>query len=200
MTAYKVTGSSPVAMTLRAPKSAVSDTRKLTATRIEVSDNTNVEVGVILGGEIRFRNALISGNTTAVSLFVQEFDSNYGKRMEVENATIVGSWYGVFWWNAFTNLSVKNTIIANHSKGALTGSTTSAWLSYSNVYGNVGGDSTAAAGGSNNSTTNPLFTNATTGDFTLASGSPAIHAGDALILNKDGTRSDMGAYGGPGAW
>lgn len=44
---------------------------------------------------------------------------------------------------------------------------------------------------------NPLFVS-TTGmwDHHLAAGSPAINAGDPTILDEDGSRSDMGAYGG----
>jgi hypothetical protein len=34
----------------------------------------------------------------------------------------------------------------------------------------------------------------------LGAGSPAIDAGDALLLDADGTRSDIGAFGGENAW
>jgi hypothetical protein len=37
-------------------------------------------------------------------------------------------------------------------------------------------------------------------DLRLDSGSAAIDAGDPAILDADGSTSDMGAYGGPGAW
>ena len=38
-------------------------------------------------------------------------------------------------------------------------------------------------------------------DFTLQSSSSLINAGDASITDPDGTRSDIGAYGGSyGAW
>jgi hypothetical protein len=41
----------------------------------------------------------------------------------------------------------------------------------------------------------PLFTP----EYTLGSGSPCIDAGDPNILDPNGSRSDMGAFGGPGA-
>ena len=39
----------------------------------------------------------------------------------------------------------------------------------------------------------PLFTDAANGDFSLQAASPCIDAGDASILDPDGSRSDMGA-------
>ncbi len=50
--------------------------------------------------------------------------------------------------------------------------------------------------GTGNLSLNPLFLNAATGDFHLQANSPAINAGHPMILDSDGTRSDMGAYGG----
>ncbi|MFO1462897.1 MAG: right-handed parallel beta-helix repeat-containing protein [bacterium] len=51
----------------------------------------------------------------------------------------------------------------------------------------------------NNFSANPLFNNPNGGDFTLQVGSPAIQAGDPnpAFNNPDGTRNDIGAYGGP---
>jgi len=44
----------------------------------------------------------------------------------------------------------------------------------------------------------PLFLNDST--FQVQPESPTIHAGDSLIINLDGTISDIGLYGGPHAW
>ncbi len=38
------------------------------------------------------------------------------------------------------------------------------------------------------------------GDFHMGADSPARHAGDSLIYNRDGSRSHIGLYGGPQAW
>jgi hypothetical protein len=52
------------------------------------------------------------------------------------------------------------------------------------VYGNVYAD--------------PMFVDYDNGDLRLQKGSPCIDAGAPWILDKDGTRSDIGAFGGPG--
>jgi hypothetical protein len=50
--------------------------------------------------------------------------------------------------------------------------------------------------GTGNLSSDPLFVNPAAGDFHLQANSPAKHSGDPTILNIDGSRSDMGAYGG----
>jgi hypothetical protein len=66
--------------------------------------------------------------------------------------------------------------------------TSSATITYSIVQGGFTG--------TGNSSSDPLFVNAGSGDFHLQAASPAVNAGDPLIFDTDGTRSDMGAYGG----
>jgi hypothetical protein len=50
--------------------------------------------------------------------------------------------------------------------------------------------------GTGNLSSDPLFVNVAAGDFHLQANSPAKHSGNPTILNADGSRSDMGAYGG----
>jgi hypothetical protein len=54
----------------------------------------------------------------------------------------------------------------------------------------------AGYAGTGDLSSDPLFVDAAGGDLHLQTNSPAIHAGDPAILNADGSRSDMGAYGG----
>jgi hypothetical protein len=61
-------------------------------------------------------------------------------------------------------------------------------VTYSDIQGGYGG--------TGNLNSDPLFVNAATGNFQLQTNSPAKHSGDPTILNADGSRSDMGAYGG----
>ena len=76
---------------------------------------------------------------------------------------------------------------------------------YCNVSGNVGGPEITGfdiADHEGNVAVDPGYTDVTgiladTWDLTLSSDSPLINAGDPAVLDADGTRSDIGAYGGP---
>ncbi len=68
-------------------------------------------------------------------------------------------------------------------------------LSYNDLWNNQTNYSNLSPGGGDISS-NPLFV--ASGDFHLQSGSSCIDAGDPFILDGDGTRADMGAYGGTG--
>ena len=73
-----------------------------------------------------------------------------------------------------------------------------------NSWGNDGSNYGWMIDGSDNLEVNPQFTDAQAGDFTLDPGfSPCIDAGSPLsgYNDPDGSRNDMGAYGGPfGSW
>jgi len=105
-----------------------------------------------------------------------------------------------------STVTVNNTIISNSSGGAALyvedtedgpGSLT---VRYSDLYGN----SSVASGlddprGSNGNIDEDPDFDSSAGDFSLRSSSPCIDAGDPAITDTDGSRSDMGAHGGPGA-
>jgi hypothetical protein len=83
----------------------------------------------------------------------------------------------IFWGNSgYTNQQVYSS----------TGNTLP--VNYSIVQGGYSG--------TGNLSSNPLFVNPAAGDFFLQTNSPAKNSGDPTILNADGSRSDMGAYGG----
>ncbi len=63
--------------------------------------------------------------------------------------------------------------------------------------GTVFDDMSSPIGANGNVIGDPLFVDALAGDFHLSGGSPAIDAGDPAVLDLDGSRSDMGLYGGP---
>jgi|GEM_PF-3626332 len=96
-------------------------------------------------------------------------------------------------------LAVRNSILFQNGAQAVTiasGATAPAW-SYNDI--NPALSAADPAGTSGNIGGDPLFVSATTGNFHLSPGSPAINAGDPAVLDLDTTRSDMGSTGGPDA-
>jgi predicted outer membrane repeat protein len=68
---------------------------------------------------------------------------------------------------------------------------------YNNFFGNGAGDYLGISSSGGDTHADPLYADAAQGDFHLALDSPALDAGDPAILDADGGRSDIGAYGGP---
>lgn len=54
-------------------------------------------------------------------------------------------------------------------------------------------------GSNGNLSTDPSFMGPNSGDFRLAPGSACIDAGDPAVTDPDGSRADLGVYGGPNA-
>jgi hypothetical protein len=52
--------------------------------------------------------------------------------------------------------------------------------------------------GPGNVSVDPMFVDPVAGDFHLRPGSPLIDAGDPAMTDANGSRADMGAYGGTG--
>lgn len=74
-------------------------------------------------------------------------------------------------------------------------------FSHNIVWGNEAGeyeDIWDQSGLNGNISVDPLFVG--DGDYHLQPDSPALHAGDTLTYNPDGTISHIGIYGGPQAW
>ena len=116
------------------------------------------------------------------------------------NSSSIGG--GIYCWNS--NLSLVNCILWNNNpEGIHTYIGGSATVSFSDIQNGWTGQG--------NINSNPLFVYAIDpsqaptdeGDFHLQSDSPCINAGnsDPQYNDPDGTRNDMGAYGGPcGDW
>ena len=72
--------------------------------------------------------------------------------------------------------------------------------SYNNFHGNAaGGDYHGFASTTGDTHADPLYADAAAGDLRLLLDSPALDAGDPAVVDPDGGRSDIGAYGGPEA-
>jgi len=97
------------------------------------------------------------------------------------------------------NIVVNNT--ADRSTGGIYCASPSSLLAYNDVYGNAGGDYFGCSPGPGSISADPMFVNPAGGDYRLQLGSSCIDAGDPdpNYHDLDGTRNDLGIYGGPDA-
>ena len=100
-----------------------------------------------------------------------------------------------------TAITVVNAVISdNTGAGIYQDSDGTITVSYSDVDGNTrdyDGSISDQTNSNGNVSEDPRFSDPGAGDFTLDVGSPCINAGDPGIDDADGSRSDMGAHGGP---
>lgn len=105
---------------------------------------------------------------------------------------------GAFLWSNQTGLSVENSIIeANTGTGVdLDGEIEEPIWRYNDMRPLAFDDMSDPTGTRGNISANPLFVAPGAGDFRLQAGSPARNAGDPALTDGDGSRADMGRYGG----
>jgi hypothetical protein len=153
--------------------------------------------------------AAVQISNSQVAFFNNVIANSDGNGLQLDNGTVAQTENNIFYKNGSGGVGF-----------GLLDSTPSAstLVAYNLFFGNVqndisvGGNSVTAAQAnalsgsdqfSNNLTGDPLFVNPVNptvgGDFHLNAGSPAIGAGDpaATFNNLNGTRNDMGVYGGP---
>jgi hypothetical protein len=129
------------------------------------------------------------------------FDVAFGT-LTVRNATVVGSRSGTLDVED-GSIAINNTIFADGAGpfaqlGA--GGSISIRNSLFSDHRGGWGEITRPTGSNGNITGDPAFVDAAGGDYSLGPTSDAIDAGDPMIDDADGTRSDIGKTGGPFGW
>jgi parallel beta-helix repeat protein len=133
-------------------------------------------------------------------------DSSY---MEVVNNVIYhnGNCGFAVWEKAVRGILKNNIIVLNGWKREWVCPGVGVWMNtplenfpilYNNVWGNVAGNYRGVddlTGVKGNISEDPLFNE----NFELKENSPCIDKGDPALIDVDGSRSDMGIYGGPQA-
>lgn len=145
-----------------------------------------------------------NGTTTGGGLYLEEISGTIANVVVFDNISKSGAGAGMTLVD-LAGLTVYNTIVSGNDRGVgvlVSGTGPVSWT-YNDVYDNVthfsGMDDPTGTDG--NLAVNPRFTSASTGDFTLKTTSALIDAGAPTVLDADGTRSDMGGFGGPyGSW
>jgi hypothetical protein len=100
-------------------------------------------------------------------------------------------------------VDIENNSATSNNYAFTAGSFAGGTYAYNDAFASIVGDwATCDASGCTNVSPPPTNISADPlycPDFTLQPGSPSTHAGNPATLNPDGTRSDIGAYGGPQA-
>jgi predicted outer membrane repeat protein len=105
---------------------------------------------------------------------------------------------GGFLWSNATGLSIENSIIEGNigSSVDLDGGVAPPTWRWNDTRPRSFDDMIDPTGADGNISANPIFVDPAAGNFRLGAGSPARNAGDPSLTDANGTRADMGRYGG----
>ena len=130
--------------------------------------------------------------------------ATYGT-MKVRNAVVLG---GITLTTTYTDTAIEGSVLMD-ARCAIS-SDSAKFTVRNNIFWNNAAAACALTpdpiGQNDNVDADPEFTDAADGDYTLQAGSPGINAGpdDDAYDDPDGSRNDIGAYGGPlsmgGGW
>ncbi|MFN7143605.1 MAG: hypothetical protein ACK4YP_07520, partial [Myxococcota bacterium] len=165
---------------------------------------------VVSGGStVELTNAILAGNwaTDGGAAWLDGGSSMWWNVTAVGNEGVNGAGVAITDSGAFSFYS--STIVESTGGAGVYGDETASFAAeYSNVYGSTGGDFSGVSdptGTSGNLMVAASFTrwtddNTDNDDLSLAGSSLLIDAGNpsAAYNDTDGTRNDIGAYGGPG--
>ena len=164
----------------------------------------NVAGGSLSGLTIEDGIHSISSSLTLTNSVIAGFDGTaiWGtySDFQVYNNVLYGNAQDAIFLHDSSTAIIKNNIIVNNTGYGIIGlETSSAIIDYNDVWGNTGNNYGFVSSGVNDISEDPRFAKADTGNFYLQPGSPCIDAGDPDpgFNDPDGSRNDMGAFGGP---
>ncbi len=160
---------------------------------------TSANIGISLGPSCNstIRNNVIVGNGDHGIQFDSADTTTVTNNLISYNAKTGIMSSGYLWSNTY----IHNNIISNNGSYGLFLNNGIETISYNNVYSNASGNYTYCSAGTGDISLNPEFIDYASGNFALKSTSPCINVGrpGSADADPDGTRNDMGAYGGPDA-
>lgn len=163
--------------------------------------NAGTALFAYVGSNITSTNLIITNSNAGMEL-------NQGNSYTIINTTIdgihdpsqTGSGVDVPFGGA---ANIQNNLVTHSDRAFTAGSFPFGTYAFNDAFGSLSfdwGECTAAgcapvSAPATNISADPLYCP----DFSLQTASPARNAGNPAIFNPDGTRSDLGAYGGPEA-
>jgi parallel beta-helix repeat protein len=163
--------------------------------------NAVLDYGILcLSSTPLIANNVVTSNTGAGLYFA--WAASTGAQV-INNTVVDNNDQGIWCYNG-ANITIKNNIFKGNSTGISASHGSLPLISFNDVWGNrwLNYDSQSggvAAPGPGDISADPLFNTSSSPPFALALGSPCINAGDPnpIYSDLDGTRNDMGAFGGP---
>jgi hypothetical protein len=155
---------------------------------ILLAERTSVDAMVsgIVAGDVYIHNNLVVHGNSGITV---------DARADFNNTIIDMGWDPTYGYALAAADSIYNNEVSNCLNGIGAGDTTT--VNYNNLWRNEEdflGDIIDSIG---NIFRDPMYVNRDSLDFRLQAFSSLIDAGDPNILDVDGTRSDIGVYGGP---
>lgn len=163
--------------------------------------------GVRLAANVTFINSILVGNQKPPNIYGSPIFLNTATSTFI-NSTVTGNGGGIFGSSVSSKLIMSNSIVAHNQGYNLEiekGAPPTLVISYSNFFNRFGPNTNLDNLPSTVVVEDPGFMgysndgDGTNDDLHLGPDSTLVNAGDPSILDPDGSRSDMGAYGGPGA-
>lgn len=117
---------------------------------------------------------------------------------EIINNTVSENGYCGVYNHSSSDFEVMDCIITGNGWYGIDGTAT---VTYCDVWNNTGGNYTGCSAGTGCISSPPLFFDTSSYNYWIHSYSPCVDTGDPAVASydPDGSRNDMGAYGGPGA-
>jgi parallel beta-helix repeat protein len=120
--------------------------------------------------------------------------------LKIFNNVLVGNGQDAIFLDDSSTAIIKNNIIVNNTGLGIAGvESASATIDYNDVWGNGENYFELFSAGEHDISEDPVFVDASGGDFHLQFGSACVDAGDPdpQFNDPDGSRNDIGAFGGP---
>lgn len=152
--------------------------------------------------KISFENVVLEDNEATTSgggIYLDGVSGKIRNTVIYDNTSPAGS--ALYVVNGVAGLNVTNTAFFQNltSEALNVASGVVPTVKYNDFNSNFADFAGMASviGVNGNISTAPLFVDPVGGDFTLQVGSPLINTGDPAVLDVNGTRSDIGRFGGP---